>query len=200
MEKPHLSKFVFESFDPVHEAGKQARWYGVLAEFQKGNDGVYRKVLSGELTLAQLEAQQEHPLVAVLGAIPLAAMRRAEAAEAQIPALQNEVTQARAERDRAVTRAAEQALETGRQMNDANARIQYLETQLDGTKKDLHDALGARDNFAALEKSARGEVIAARTDRDKFRDMAAHRGDSMEKIPAWLRRIFGATLHAPTQT
>lgn len=188
MDKPHLSKFVFESFDPVHEAGKQARWYGVLAEFQKGSDGVYRKVLSGELTLAQLEAQGFKHLDVEESWLPKTAMARAEAAEAQLATARNERAQAFVERD--VARE-DMLLAQQKAASLATKNAELLSQNLK-LADDLATALGARDDFAALEKSARASLTAANRRASENTDFAADTLAKLYRIPRLIRRLFGA--------
>lgn len=191
MDKPHLSKFVFEAFDPVHEAGKQARWYGVLAEFQKGSDGVYRKVLSGELSVAQLEAQG-YPR-AMLGAlITVAALARAEAAEAVCVTLRNDAVRAIADRDRVKEQASAAVLSATSELSSLYIDFGNLNKKYDQLYRDLQDALQARDNFAALEKKARGETIAVRAIATQASEQRLDAEMKLEKIPSLIRRLFGA--------
>lgn len=198
MDKPHLSKFVFEAFDPVHEAGKQARWYGVLAEFQKGPDGEYRKVLSQELTLAQLEARG-FSLNALGYAMEYAATKRAEAAEAQVRSLTNDLDIARVECAKAKLDMADSGAAFTKELADRSTRLSEMMAQANTLREDLQNALGARDNFAALEKKARGEkaivhLDLAETQSELNRYKQAHglAIEALGKIPRWTRRLFGA--------
>ena len=64
--------------------------------------------------------------------------------------------------------------------------------QLTKLSADLKDAIGARDNFAALEKNARGlltEATGYGDDQFQARHVAEVR---LRKIPRLIRRMFGA--------
>lgn len=187
MEKPYLAEFTYLGFDPVHEAGKQPRWYGKLGDFQKGSDGVYRKVLTEELSLAQLEAAgfTDHALSKFQMA---SAVKALEERGAQIATLQGEANQWVADR----LAATEEVRNWARMVADATDKVAKLEKHNSDISTALQDALQARDNFAALEKKTRGELIAQRKCTEIAHRGNARASDKLNKIPPWLRRLFGA--------
>lgn len=92
----------------------------------------------------------------------------------------------------AATKALETASVAAEAMKAAKERAESYIADANKAHADLKDALGARDNFAALEKETRGKLIEARgwdMQRAEERDALDIK---LRKIPGLIRRMFGA--------
>lgn len=92
----------------------------------------------------------------------------------------------------AATKALETAAVAAEAMKKAAHDADTLSAIAGKAQADLKDALGARDNFAALHKETKGLVMELETQRVAFRDGWSKSESLLAKIPRLIRRMFGA--------
>lgn len=92
----------------------------------------------------------------------------------------------------AATKALETAAVATEALRSARDRVKEIEQAYDGVRSERSEALKARDNFAALHKEAKGALMEEKTRTAKAVEIACGYNTKLSKIPALIRKLFGA--------
>jgi len=92
----------------------------------------------------------------------------------------------------AATKALETAAVAAEAMKKAAHDADTLSALAGKAQAELKDALGARDNFAALHKEEKGHKMQLRAERDVALDNARDSEVKLERVPRLIRKMFGA--------